>query len=207
MRVGWLARTGRSSTGGEAGKRPALSGRPDPIVRCDERDSELNRGQAHSAWPRLLGPRLRDTRWVCLRERRVRFRSVVGLDASGMIFVIAVFSIRLVPRRERLIVQYLHYGHTRILVSDMVGKVVLAYSASLAQAAVADTVAVPTVDDAGLPVTVQVMLAPAIPVLLEPAPEDALEDAGDIAAQGFLTDVRWRISALPPTGPGARHRR
>ena len=144
---------------------------------------------------------------MCLRERRVRFRSVVGLGASGMIFTVAVFSIRLVPRRERWIVQYLHYGHTRILVTDMVGKVVLAYSASLAQAAVADTVAVPTVDDAGLPVTVQVMLAPAIPVLLEPAPEDALEDAGDLSAQGFLTDARRRISALPPTGPDARHRR
>ncbi len=68
---------------------------------------------------------------MCLRERRVRFKSVVGLGASGMIFTVAVFSIRFVPRRERLIVQYLHYGHTRILVTDMVGKVVLAYSASL----------------------------------------------------------------------------
>jgi hypothetical protein len=93
-------------------------------------------------------------------------------------------------------VKHIIYGLASVLTTDDAAYAVLDYAAALAQAGLADTVHVPTVDRWGMNTTSSLLLAPAIGVLVQGAPDDELQP--DTA--GFITELRWRTRAVQTAG-------
>lgn len=88
--------------------------------------------------------------------------------------------------------KHIIYGLASVLTTDDAAYAVLDYAAALAQAGLADTVHVPTVDRWGMPTTSSILLAPAIGVLVQSAPDDELQPE----TAKFLSDLRWRTETV-----------
>lgn len=88
--------------------------------------------------------------------------------------------------------KHIIYGLASVLTTDDAAYAVLDYAAALAQAGLADTVHVPTVDRWGMSTTSSILLAPAIGVLVQSAPDDELHPDTD----GFTDEMRWRTQAV-----------
>ncbi|PZE64755.1 hypothetical protein [Curtobacterium sp. MCBD17_021] len=71
--------------------------------------------------------------------------------------------------------KYVVYGLTSVLTSTTAATAVMHYAVALGRTGGSDLVAVPAVDIAGVPITVEIVLGPGIGVLAEPAADDLLE--------------------------------
>ncbi|WP_420366592.1 hypothetical protein AAEP80_07635 [Curtobacterium sp. L3-7] len=88
--------------------------------------------------------------------------------------------------------KHIIYGLATVLTTDDAAYAVLEYAAALAQAGLADTVHVPTVDRWGMATTSGILLAPAIGLLVQSAPDDELHPE----TEGFTNEIRWRTRAV-----------
>ncbi|SBN62530.1 hypothetical protein GA0004736_1433 [Curtobacterium sp. 9128] len=88
--------------------------------------------------------------------------------------------------------KHIIYGLATVLTTDDAAYAVLEYAAALAQAGLADTVHVPTVDRWGMATTSSILLAPAIGLLVQSAPDDELHPE----TEGFTSEMRWRTRAV-----------
>lgn len=88
--------------------------------------------------------------------------------------------------------KFLKYGDNEVLTGDAIAESVLAYAAALGQNHTTDIVEVPTADQYGQAILVDILLGPASQIMSEPAPDDELEPENE----DLVIELRRRTAAV-----------